>query len=139
MQSFATLKFFATALLVTVLAGPVIQRLLPGWSALAEGVGSGGAWFASILYHLVYGIIIGVGAALTTSLTGRVGRALSQPGVALAALVSVLLFDTGFVLLKPDVQPFAWLALILLLISFMAHLLVALVRVRQGERAVSGE
>jgi len=45
MNSFGTLKIFATALLVSVLAGPVVQRLLPDWVTLADGVGSGGAWF----------------------------------------------------------------------------------------------
>lgn len=125
MQSYRSLKFFATALLVTVLAGPIIQRLLPGWAELAESVGSGGAWFASIMYHLVYGIIIGVGTVLAATLTGRFGRGLAQPGIVLAVLVTVLLFDTGFVLLRPQVDSFTWLALILLLLSFIAHLLTA--------------
>jgi hypothetical protein len=129
MNSFQTLKIFATALLVAVLAGPVIQRLLPGWAALAGEVGSGGAWFASIMYHIVYGIIIGAGAALAVTLLGLFGRALTLPGAVIAALVSVLLFDAGYVLFKPQVGPFAWLALALVLISFAAHAVMSFIPV----------
>ncbi|WP_260294524.1 hypothetical protein [Sedimenticola hydrogenitrophicus] len=127
MNSFQTLKIFATALLVAVLAGPVIQRLLPGWAALAGEVGSGGAWFASIMYHIVYGIIIGVGAALAVTLLGRFDRVLTLPGAVIAALASVLLFDAGYVLFKPQVETFTWLALILVLISFAAHGVMGLI------------
>lgn len=125
MNSFGVLKIFATALVVTVIAGPVVQRLLPDWTVLAEGVGSGGAWFASIMYHIVYGIIIGAGAALAVTLFSRFGRMLTLPGAMIAALASVLLFDAGFVLFKPKVDSFSWLALILVLISFSAHALMS--------------
>ena len=122
MNSFGTLKIFATALMVSVLAGPVIQRLLPDWATLAESVGSGGAWFASI---------IGAAAALAVTLLGRFGKFLTLPGAAIAALVTVVLFDAGFVLFKPKVETFAWLALILALISFAAHTLMTFIPVGQ--------
>ncbi len=134
MNSFATLKIFATALLVTVLAGPVIQRLLPDWATLASGVGSGGAWFISIMYHIVYGIIIGAAAALAVTLLGRFGRALTLPGAMIAAFVTVLLFDAGFVLFKPKLEPFAWLALILALISFAAHAVMSFIPMERSGR-----
>lgn len=131
MNSFGTLKIFATALMVSVLAGPIIQRLLPDWATLAESIGSGGAWFASIMYHIVYGIIIGTAAALAVTLLGRFGRVLTLPGAVIAALVTVVLFDAGFVLFKPKVETFAWLALILALISFAAHTLMTFIPIGQ--------
>jgi hypothetical protein len=139
MNSFQTLKIFATALLVAVLAGPVIQRLLPGWATLAGEVGSGGAWFASIMYHIVYGIIIGAGAALAATLLGLFGRALTLPGAVIAALVSVLLFDAGYVLFKPQVGPFAWLALALALISFTAHAVMSFIPVGRNSGEDNGK
>lgn len=136
MNSFTTLKIFATSLLVTVLAGPLIQRLLPNWSQLAADVGSGGAWFASIMYHIVYGIIIGAGAALGSAILARNGRTASLKGTAIATGLTVLVFDLGYVLLSPEVGNFAYLALLLALLSllFQVALSLAGIGVRNAER-----
>jgi len=83
------------------------------------------------MYHIVYGIIIGAAAALAVTLLGRFGRVLTLPGAMIAALVTVVLFDAGFVLFKPKVEPFAWLALVLALISFAVHTLMAFIPIGQ--------
>lgn len=119
MNSFTILKIFAVSLLVSVVLGPLAQRLLPGWSALTEDVGSGGAWFASIMYHIVYGIIIGAGAALAGYLVARSGRNMSLGNTVIATAVTVLVFDVGYLLLAPSVDHFAYLALLLMLLSLL--------------------
>lgn len=136
MNSFSILKVFAVSLLMTVLVGPVAQRLLPGWEAMAADVGSGGAWFASIMYHIVYGIIIGAGAALAGYLLSRGGKSLSLSSSAIAAAITVLLFDVGFLLLAPEVAHFAYLALLLMLLSLLLQWIVARVRPHAAEGSV---
>lgn len=137
MNSFSILKVFAVSLLVTVLVGPVAQRLLPGWQSMAADVGSGGAWFASIMYHIVYGIIIGAGAALAGYLLARSRKPLSLSSSAIAAAITVLLFDVGFLLLAPAVAHFAYLALLLMMLSLLLQWFVARVRPRAAEGSAS--
>lgn len=137
MNSFSVLKIFAVSLLMTVLVGPLVQRLLPGWGAMAADVGSGGAWFASIMYHIVYGIIIGAGAALASYLMLRSGRITGLVNTAIAATVTVLLFDVGFLLLAPKVSHFAYLALLLMLLSLFLQWMVSRIRPGDGARATS--
>ncbi|MCW8907645.1 MAG: hypothetical protein OQL28_10370 [Sedimenticola sp.] len=137
MNSFSILKVFAVSLLVTVLVGPVAQRLLPGWEAMAADVGSGGAWFASIMYHIVYGIIIGAGAALAGYLASRSRKPLSLSSSAIAAAITVLLFDIGFLLLAPAVGHFAYLALLLMLLSLLLQWIVARIRPAGSESTAS--
>lgn len=135
MNSFTILKIFAVSLLVSVVVGPVAQRLLPGWSALAEDVGPGGAWFASIMYHIVYGIIIGVGAVLAGYLVARSRRIMSLGNTAIATAVTVLIFDVGYLLLAPAVGEFAYLALLLMLLSLLLQWGVDRIRPTSTERS----
>ncbi|MCW8943556.1 MAG: hypothetical protein OQL27_02215 [Sedimenticola sp.] len=126
MNGFVNLKIFATALVVTVLVGPVVQWLMPTWAALVADVGPGGAWFASILYHIVYGIIIGAGAALAVAVLGRIGRSITQQAAVIAACLTVILFDVGFVVSGVKVSEFSYLAILLALISFVLQIAVVL-------------
>lgn len=126
MNGFMNLKIFATALVVTVLVGPVVQWLMPAWSVLAEDVGAGGAWFASIMYHIVYGIIIGAGAALAVTVLRRFGKVVTVQAAVIAACTTIVLFDVGFVLLGQKVQAFTYLALLLALSSFILQTVISI-------------
>ena len=132
MNSFMTLKIFAITLLVTVLVGPIAQRLLPNWASLVADVGSGGAWFTSIMYHIVYGIIFGAGAALAVSILRQMGKVLTPRGAVIAAALTVLLFDVGFVVFEPKVAQFTYLALFLILLSLVIHSASALIGIGKG-------
>ena len=136
MNGFVNLKVFATALVATVLAGPVIQWLMPTWSALVADVGPGGAWFVSIMYHIVYGIIIGAGAALAVAVLGRTGRRISLRSAGIAACLTVILFDVGFVLAGAVVSEFSYLAIGLALASFVVQILMALLPIGNDSSSV---
>ncbi|WP_428625176.1 hypothetical protein [Sedimenticola sp.] len=140
MNSFSMLKIFAVSLCVAVVVGPITQRLLPGWSTLVVDVGAGGAWFISIMYHIVYGIIIGTGTVLGAALLAKTGTPATLRGTALATGVMVVLFDLGFVLLALKAGDFALLALCLLGLGAIGQLLVSYMgigRSGQGGHSVS--
>ncbi|MCW8949023.1 MAG: hypothetical protein OQK42_03855 [Sedimenticola sp.] len=126
MNGFVNLKIFATALAVTVLVGPVVQWLMPTWAALVDDVGAGGAWFASIMYHIVYGIIIGAGAALSVSLLVRRGIEVTVKAAAISACIAIILFDIGFVLIGSKAVEFSYLAILLAIFSFILQTVISL-------------
>lgn len=123
MNSFDTLRVFAAVLLASVLLGPPLQWLLPGWATLVADVGSGGAWFVSILYHVIYGVLIGAGAALGDWLLRRRGREVPVVSGLVSGAVVIVLFDLGYFLLAPRVEQFASLAVVLALMGLVAQLL----------------
>jgi hypothetical protein len=80
---------FVASLLATGAVGAIVFLLLPGWSVLVRDVGLKGAWGVLIVFHLIYGVVIGFATFVFLKILEKYKSPGSVAGVGLSAAVTV--------------------------------------------------
>lgn len=81
------------SVVVTGSVGPIVLRLLPGWSGLVAELGGAGAWTLSVVSHLIYALVIGINTYLFLRLLQKLNHRGSLAGAGLSAAVTATLVN----------------------------------------------
>lgn len=81
------------SILVTLPAGMIVLRLLPGWDGLVRNLGAGGAWTVAFVSQLIYGWVIGIATFAFLKLLEKLKYQGSVFGAGLSAAFSVTIIN----------------------------------------------
>lgn len=116
------MSFFLTVILV-IIVGTVFNRFLLNWGKLVSDVGSDGAWFISAIYHLIYGVFIGIGLTLSIFVVRHLSKQVSLLTIILTSICSIMIFDYGLAIFGANTLSFYILILLLVILSFSFSIL----------------
>jgi hypothetical protein len=111
------IHIFAISLLVTVIVGVATYRALPSWELLISDVGNEGAWTVSILFHLIYGVCVGIGNIIAC-LSQNISSA-PYKSVIVASSITVILLDTLLSIFAPVFENILLFCLLLSVCGFV--------------------
>jgi len=78
------IKMVLLGIICAMVGGTLLNRFLPSWEGLVKDVGQEGAWIISGIYHLIYGVFIGVGIILSILVSKKLNK---QMGILTVILI----------------------------------------------------
>jgi len=117
---------FVASAIVTLSVGPIVFRLLPGWSGFVNDLGVSGAWTLLIVSHLIYSLVIGLATYLFLAILQKLQYQGSVFGAGLSAAITVTIANMATVWYSIDFGGAFGFSLWIAWMSWMIHFVVFL-------------